>query len=310
MRLPMKLYRLVLVLLIYVHSACSVSKVSRQPISSGHYCEPGIVYPDNAQFAPLSTLPSDTSLTNHWSAHTLLMANAVGIIPLLHQLTYLPVSADLQTQFLRTSLRQQIQSRLLLASVEIASLAAELDCEGERADQLATYLDQQDQKRIRNLTLLSVILGAITTVATALIPADNTDKIVGIGGGLLSAGLGSGAALSSKKTVLFQHERNLLTDIWTADEQSLLYAPFIWYVLNEKEFSNTRRHSIRANIKRRWQQYGVVGMTPEQQQLLFGRGGNYQADALHTRANMLNQLQSSIRSINQDLQSLLLALTR
>jgi hypothetical protein len=65
-------------------------------------------------------------------------------------------------------LYRKIHNRLLVASTEISSLVAELDCEGERADQLATYLDGRDQRRIRNLTLLSIVTGAATTVVTAI----------------------------------------------------------------------------------------------------------------------------------------------
>jgi hypothetical protein len=76
-------------------------------------------------------------------------------------------------------------------------------------------------------------------------------------------------------------------------------------VLNEKLFSNSGQKSIRHNIRQRWQEYVLQDATDEQQQLYFGPGGSYQSDDLHARSNMLNQLQASILSINQDLQSLL-----
>jgi|GEM_PF-5690272 hypothetical protein len=39
-----------------------------------------------------------------------------------------------------------------------------------------------------------------------------------------------------------------------------------------------------------------------------GRGGLYHADELHTHAAMLDQLQSTIQSINQDLASLVVVI--
>ena len=192
----------------------------------------------------------------------------------------------------------------------MASLAAELDCEVERAEQLATYLDQRDQKRIRSLTLLSIIIGAVTTVTTALVKADRPDQLIGIGGGVISAGLGGAAAFSSNRSVTFLHKRNLLTDMWSEYSQSTIYPPFIWYVLNEKTFSNSGQTSVRANIRQRWRDYELVDCSPLQHKLFFGVGGSYQADDLHIRANMLDQLQASIRSINQDLQSLLAHFSR
>ncbi|MDJ0366415.1 hypothetical protein QMK33_14750 [Hymenobacter sp. H14-R3] len=43
--------------------------------------------------------------------------------------------------------------------------------------------------------------------------------------------------------------------------------------------------------------------------MLFGPGGRYSANQLTVRANMLNELQSAVRLLNQELQGLLLVLT-
>lgn len=281
---------------------------------SDTYCSPTIQYSyDSTQLPRPGILPisqADTSLTNRYSQHDLFLANAVGILPLLRDLTRLEKSKKPDDRLESIQKRQQILNRLMLASTQIAGLAAELDCEGERADQIATYLDQRDTKRIRRLTILSVVLGAATTVATALIHADEANKVVGVGGGVLSAGFGGLAAFSSNRSVDFRHERNLLTDIWNQPRQSSIYPPIVWYVLNEKLFSNLGDHAISYNIRQRWQNYVLNDVPATQQELYFGKGGKYQADDLHNRANMLNQLQSSVRSIDQDLQSLVLALAR
>jgi hypothetical protein len=247
-------------------------------------------------------LQGDTGLTGRFSKHDLFIANAICVLPLLRDVIRLQQQVGTDTRLEQAVLYRKIHNRLLVASTEISSLVAELDCEGERADQLATYLDQ---RRIRYLTLLSIVAGAATTVVTALLTDENAEKIVGIGGGLVSAGLGGVAAFSSNRSVPFAHKRNLLTDIWSQTEQSSMYSPFIWYVLNEKLFSNSGQISIRHNIRQRWQEYVLQDATDEQQQLYFGPGGPYQSDDLHARSNMLNQLQASILSINQDLQSLL-----
>jgi hypothetical protein len=59
---------------------------------------------------------------------------------------------------------------------------------------------------------------------------------------------------------------------------------------------------LAQSIRSRWLHFEFDGK-PDQKQtdLLFGNGGFYHADDLHMRAAMLNQLQSTIRSINQDL---------
>ncbi|MFD2936366.1 hypothetical protein [Spirosoma flavum] len=279
---------------------------------SDNYCAPSIQYKYDAAYLPQpnieSILQADTSLTPRYSQHDLLLANATGVLPLLRELINLERSTQPDARLESINKRQQILNRLLLASTQISGLAAELDCEGERADQIATYLDQRDTQRIRRLTILSVVLGAATTVATTLIRSVDATKVVGVSGGVISAGFGGLAAFSSNRSVEFKHERNLLTDIWYQPKQSSVYPPIVWYVLNEKLFSNIGQHSISHNIRQRWQDYVLNGASKEQQDLYFGKGGNYQADDLHNRANMLNQLQSSVRSIYQDLQSLVLML--
>ncbi|AUD07386.1 hypothetical protein CWM47_19380 [Spirosoma pollinicola] len=255
-------------------------------------------------------LKIDSSLTHRYTRHDLLLANAMGILPLLRELISLEGSNQLNSRVDILTKYQQILNRIILTSTQISGLAAELDCESERAERIATYLDQRDAQRIRRLTILSVVLGAATTVATALIHADGTAKVVGIGGGVLGAGFGGLAATSSTHSVPFHHDRNLLADIWYQPKQSSVYPPMIWYFLNEKVFSNLGEHTISHNTRQRWQDYVINGTSADQQALYFGKGGNYEADDLHNRANMLNQLQSSVRSINQDLQSLVLSLTR
>ncbi|UFH53022.1 hypothetical protein [Spirosoma sp. KNUC1025] len=294
----------------------SCSTLHRQPLSglSDNYCEPAIQYRYDSSYLPKPTNQAlrqvDTSLTLKYSQHDLLLANAVGILPLLGELNKLQNNGSPEAHVESIKKRQHILNRLLLASTQIDGFAAELDCEGERADQIATYLDQLDAQRTRRLTILSVVIGAATTVATALIQSSSTNKVVGIGGGVIGTGFGGLAAFSSNRSVLFSHPRNLLTDIWKQPEQSSVYPPMIWYILNERRFSNKGHHSISYNIRQRWHDYVINGASSAQLTLYFGDSGLYEAGDLHNRANMLNELQSSVRSINQDLQSLVLAVSQ
>lgn len=292
--------------------ACATVRQGPLLQADSDYCAPARLYQYDtdsiAEPAKQAELLADTNLTRRFSQHDLLLAHAVGILPQLQKLINCAPNTTAQQRLSAIELRQKITSRLLLVSTEVSSLAAELDCEGERADQLATYLDQKDTGRIRRLTVASVVVGAVTTVITAFGGAGNSSKITGIGGGLVSGGLAGLAAFSSNRTVRFTHKRNLLTDIWQQSRQSTLYSPFVWYVLNEKLFSNSGQHSISYNTRQRWQGFVLTGLSAEKEQLFFGAGGDYQADDLHTRSNMLNQVQASVRSISQDLQSLILNL--
>ncbi|GAB2527786.1 hypothetical protein [Spirosoma aerophilum] len=272
------------------------------------YCQPTVRLAYDSSYLPLpdmqTILKTDTSLTNRFSTHDLLVANAAGILPLLRRSIGLKTTNPTGTERERSAQRQQITDRLWLASMQVSGIAAELDCEAERANRLAAYLQQMDGKRIQQLTILSVIVGALTTVATAFIRADTPNKTVSIGGGVASAFLAGKAAVASKRTVHLVDDRNLLTDIWDQRQQSAFYPPFVWQMLTGPSFSYSGQHSISFATRQRWVAYTLSDTSPLEKQLYFGTEGDYGAGNLLARADMLNQLQAEVRLFYVDLQSL------
>lgn len=282
------------------------------------YCDPPALIADDPTFLPLTDVQPylrDSLLTRRFSARSLLLANAAGVLPQLRELVRLeratPAGNARSERY--QAQQQRILTRLLLLSTTIASVAAELDCEGERADQVASYLTEQSNRREQRLTVLSIGVGAASGVATTLLENRAAQYAFGVGGGLLTAALGV-LTLTSNPTATFTHPRNLLTDIWQEAPRSSAYPPGVWYVLTEPAFSNRGQASLAHNARRRWEHYGQLERPDSrrgraQQQLLFGGGGPYDAAALHLRADMLNELQASVRLINQDLRGLLQELT-
>ena len=101
-----------------------------------------------------------------------------------------------------------------------------------------------------------------------------------------------------------------MADVWYEHKTSSYYPPFIWFILQGKEFTNTKQYSSFHNIKERWINEAMVDTTKKKQvELYFGTGGKYHADDLHTRTNMINQLKAEVRSVSQNLQSLMLKLS-
>ena len=300
-------------------NACHASR----PINSAlqtepEYCVPPVAYRYDPATAPLPNIGPllDSALTARFPRRSLLVANAAGALPQLRELVRLEEAdqkapAPVHALAVLTQ-RQRIATRLQLLSVAIASVAAELDCEGERADQVAGYLTARANSRSQRLTVLSIGVGAASGIGTTVSSDQATQYIFGIGGGLLTAGLGL-LTLSSHRTVPYGHPRNLLADVWQETSTSAVYPPGVWYLLTEKAFSNRGENSVAHNTRLRWQRYGELN-APEsragrqQQALFFGAGGRYQADDLTVRANMLNELQASVRLLNQELQGLLLSL--
>ena len=80
----------------------------------------------------------------------------------------------------------------------------------------------------------------------------------------------------------------------------------------EKKFSNhTDGTSIIGNIKGRWLEFNFENnMQEANQSVNFGIGGTYTAQELYNRSRMLNQMQSATRTINQNINYLLLDLDK
>lgn len=284
-----------------------------KPNVSSQYCAPTGLYSYNPDFLPLtntdSVLANSKALSAKMSTHDILMANATGTLSLANQLLAAKSDSSVKGRLKLLEISGRIQNHLLLLTTEISGISAELDCEGERADLFANYLDNINDKKTARLTGASIVIGALATVAAVAVSNNSAQNVISITGGLVSAGLGILTIKPAGKKINYVHDRNVLEDIWFEPEKSSVYSPFIWYILKEKHFSNSQKEPLVQTIKARWKKFELdKDMDDKTVQLLFKKGGVYDADKLHTRATMLNQLQSTIRSINQDMQGLISAL--
>lgn len=296
----LKIFTALITASILVSSCSSVLKSTKIDYLTNNFCQPTVQYDYSQIEIPQNKIPKQDSILNaHLSKHDILVCKAIGVEPYLA--AYIQTKKD---TLKRLVLKQKITDRLLLTNIEINALASELDCDGERINKLADFVDGINNKRTKNLTVASVTLGALTTVATVLIKNNNASNVVGVTGGLLSAGLGALTISPKGKKVNLKLQRNLLGNIWYNDNSNESYPNSIWTIINEKQFSNSGENDLQESIKNRWLQYNFDGkIDPETQKLFFDTGGIYTADDLHSRANMLNELQSTIRSLEQDLRS-------
>jgi hypothetical protein len=310
--------RLYLLFLLLALAGCASPPAARLQAAAGH-CDPPLPY----RYRPASLPDPDPEtaftpeLLARYPRRNLLTANAVGILPALRTLETLRAAAPPQPDPARelAVLRQQqrILTQVMLASSTVSSLAAELDCEGERADQMAGYLSALDDRRTQRLNVLSIVVGALSGIGTTIGSDRSTQYAFGVGGGLAAAGLGLLTLAQDGHTNEFQHPRNLLADVWDERPVSAAWPPGVWRMLTDPAFSNQGRTSIAHNTRERWQRSGPLAQPDSDEgrrlaALLFGAGGTYSADQLAVRANMLNELQSAVRLLNQELQGLLLAL--
>ncbi len=310
--------RFLLLAIVAALSGCAAAPPAPQR-ATARYCEPPLQYRHDAAFDPRPDLDAALTpeLTARYPRRILLIANAVGILPALQKLQQTQRAArepvDLATEVALLKQRQAILARVAMAGSAVSSVAAELDCEGERADQMANHLANLDDRRTQRINALSIVIGALGGVGATIADNRKDQYTFGIGGGLVAAGLGLLTLAQDGYTEEFQHPRNLLADVWNERPASTDWPPGVWYFLINPAFSNQGRTSIAHNARLRWQRYQALAepdTDPGRRTvaLLFGDGGSYNAEQLALRANMLNELQSSVRLINQELLALMLEL--
>lgn len=261
---------------------------------------------------PLHKLEIDERLLAHFSRSSLNVANAVGLLDDLHN--YLEFSKNdldsinINERFDLLELRQRINYRVNISSLDVSAIASEIDCEEERIEQIANFIQQKEGKLETNLTVAAIVTGAIGAILSGVIVIndveDNRVEYVGITAGLSEVLLGS-LLLVNKRKIIFKHDRNLLQDLWERKEVSSVFPPSIWYYLNYTD-PNDESVSVSEEIIDKWMKFGQLTDSKEKKkgkliQLYFKDGGKYTSEQLINRANMHDQLESQINLMKQDL---------
>jgi hypothetical protein len=270
---------------------------------------------------PLHTLPPDSALTQHFSYKSLNIANAFHLIPLLSELLKAEqrhaVENSDRTEIDLLKLNQRLTNKILQAHLEIAAISSAMDCEEERADQLAFYLNRKQQRTERMLTVAAIVVGAVTGIVSGFFLGAGRDKsadAVGVVGGFTEVGLASGILFSEKK-LAFSHPYNPLREVWYEQDSLGIFPASVWYYLNYHHPLQPETTSLRTQLIERWLSFGQLSAAKTKQreediQLFFGEGGKYTSDQLTNRANMFDQLKSFINLMKQDLDLLMYELIR
>ena len=259
----------------------------------------------------LITSPTKDNLSGlQISQETLLTANILGITPLLAEWSSKSQKKQL-SEVQELTLKQKIINRIILANLEVASTLAYIDCEGERTDHLRDRLQRHETKRIENLTLASIIVGAGTVVtagALALGGATNAGNIAAIVGGTTEGGL-SVYAVQDREIVDAQPQRNMLAEIWNGPSNTSAFPPVVWRYLNSP-MNSADPLTIRETLKKEWgteEQLGKPGGETEKRRMaqIMGEDGVYNLDDLRARESMEDLVEARISMFNQNLAKLL-----
>lgn len=239
------------------------------------------------------------------------IADVMDLLPLLNRMARLEVE---QAPFAEIEpVRQKVLIRLVLATLEVSGLVAEIECEVQRADQVHDRLWDIQTTRTTSQTILGVIFGGLANILSGGISmatgAGDTGNIASVTGGALEVLFGTSANFTKVRQE-FSHPRNHLAAVWDGSPQSEFFSPRAWRFLTKPGIRGLEGHSLRDVMLQTWQEEGKLGEAGSSRAkariaLLFGSGGLYDSEELHVREAMLQQLESSIQLMHQELETLL-----
>lgn len=214
-------------------------------------------------------------------------------------------SSDYESQIDLLIKMEVIQSKIHQASLEVSATAAEIDCEEERAEQIAGYLLNKQSSRVTKLTVAAISIGAIGALSSVVFLSAGNEfaaEWIGISTALSEVVL-AGFIFFQKTNVMFNHPRNHLEEIWKGNTTSNLFPTSVWYYLNGGSSKSQDDWTLREELINRWKRFNRFGKeaSRDQIELYFGKGGKYSAGQLLKRSNMLDQGESFVTLMKQDL---------
>ncbi len=308
---------LFLIMALSATTACRAVKdahIKQQTIASTCNQQNIYNYTEDDLPQPLHTLRIDSTLSTHLTYENLNMANAIGILADLTSYVHLKLdqtSTDLERRISLLELKQRIDHKLQMASLEVSAIASEMDCEEERTSQVANYLKSGESELESKLTVAAIVVGATGAITTGgVIKNEAASNTVGIATGITEASLGLIMLFNNRK-IDFYHERNALREVWKGEKISSSFPPSVWYYLNYND-PTSDTPSVRMQIIEKWKNFKQIADDEHThiEQIYFGKGGRYTTEQLVNRADMYDQLESHITLMKQDLKSLSLAMER
>lgn len=236
------------------------------------------------------------------------VATIIGVHGLLTEFSLLEeeMTRGLEGASLRfLAVRQELSDRLLLALFEANSIAAELECEKARTEDIASRLEEIRNDIQQRRTIMAILADSISGVFAGtflLLGSDVLSGLIDLSGSVAAMGFGV-AALGGDQAYELKHGRNLMADIWYGSESGRHFPTPVWRYLNWPVREASKR-SRRDNIIGSWRaRLGKAGSRQERRrmELFFGEGGIYRINELRHRSEMLGLLKTHVNLMTQDL---------
>ena len=262
---------------------------------------------DPAALATLDVLPPE-------ARHA---ARAAGLEPLLVDLlrarAELPVGAPAAPHAVQ--LQQELTLRLIAFDSQVSSLAFEVSCTRQRISTLLSTLDRREGARQFTLAAASLIVGAVTGIASGVwgLKSSQTTNAayLGIAGGVATTALGAAALVVPPRWVRLQHEHNLLRPMVLGADPDHLYPSFVFRMMTAQYpgESSTTQAALLADFNASIE--SVSGWKRERiEETVFGDGGDYDRSLLELREDLMRTLESAVQGVARQLELLDRALVR
>ena len=245
-------------------------------------------------------------------------ASALEVLPFLDRLLTLEEEVERRGEVSALAYvreRRHVTDRITLGILDVSTAAVEADCEQRRATLLAEHLQKALDERERTYTVLGLLGSGVFTIISGgigiganSIGVFNSANIATVIGGASELIFGTAALVDTTARGDLHHERNLLRDIWTGENNN--FAPAIWSFLNRRPLEEPAQRTFRENLISQWQEEGWLGAAgsdvhQHRIDLFFGKGGRYTVDELRDRAAMLDLLANDISLMHQGLNGLI-----
>jgi hypothetical protein len=299
-------------LLALLAAGCAPLREAAPRFSSGRLCAQRDEVPVARPAASLRAVSVQRLAAAGFPRPAIEVAEAIEATDALLRLVELERTPRGETALLAARLR--VSEIIMLSMLDLASTLAEIDCEGERGDQLQNRLQAAQDRLARRLGVAGILVGAGTAAATgglSLAGAATAGSIAGIVGGAAEAGVGAALLMGSADATL-RTPRNLLREVWEQPATPRLLPPSVWRYLTLSDGTAPRRLDLLLSEWRGPDILGEPGSQTERERapLLLGEGGVYDVSLLGVRGSMFDLLEASVGLMHQDLRLLLGVLAR
>lgn len=264
----------------------------------------------------LTTLDSIT--LSRFSGRSIRISSSIGIIDLLKE--YSQKEASLNKDSIGTSLsllflRQELDERLTLNFMDVATILAEIDCEQERLTEIRNYLQDRTNRKTRKLNILAITISSLETIGGGLIAFLAPEAKEFAFGLTMTGGLTSGywgvKQLFIKHEVELYHPRNHIRELLEHPVESKIFPPNVWFFLTVPSGIDSDTISKRKELIQEFKESGLMdgyrrymGNKIQTADILSANCGMYDVALLSHRINMLELLKIKINLMKYDLKRL------